>query len=246
MNLSQIYTECGRLLNDVGNSRWPQATLLDRINGAMTDILILTNSVKTLETLTPTVSTSAVQLNTKVIDVIRVVIQRTDGSLFKLRGYLRDQLDYEFPNWQQLTDGEPLAYWWDGTNQQLNLVPKPDSANAIASGLRVWEIITPTDLANTTDVPFDSNAAMIPYHDAIVHDVVAKCWMDDGTPEALAKSKFHKSGTMSHPGEFENEIMKINSKFDAPEDIPARILWRPQGGRASRVGLITKENPLNL
>ena len=54
----------------------------------------------------------------------------------------------------------------------MNLVPAPDAANAISSGLRVWEIQKPADLVNSTDVPFGSNTAMIPYHGAIVHDVV--------------------------------------------------------------------------
>lgn len=247
MNLGQIYAECGRLLNDPQNDRWSQATLLSRINDATMDVLILTNSLKTKETLSTIAGQTAVQLDTDVIDVIRVDIKRGDGSWFKLNGYLRDQLDFNFPNWQQISNGEPRAYWWDGTNQQINLVPPPDSNNAFVTALRVWEIQKPSDLANSTDIPFDSNAAMIPYHGAIVHDVVADCWMDDGTPEALAKSRFHRSGTMSRPGQFENEIMKIKAHFDTPEDIPVKILWRKQGGRASQDGVLnTKSNPLNL
>jgi hypothetical protein len=246
MNVAELNAEIGRLLNDPQNQRWTTDVLLSRMNDAMTDILMLTNSVKTLETLTPVASTHTVQLSTNVIDVIRVNITRTDGNIYKLRGFLRDQLDFEDPNWQQRTEGEPICYWWDGTNQQINLVPAPDADNAIASGLRVWEIQTPTDLVNTTDIPFDSNAAMIPYHGAIVHYVVATCWMDDGTPEALGKSKFHMTGTLSRPGMYESEIMKINSKFDTPEDIPSRILWRPEGGRASKAGVLSKSNPLNI
>jgi hypothetical protein len=244
MNVSEFYSEIGRKLGDPDNDRWSQSVLLTRMNRSQTKVLVLTNSVKTKETLTPVAATDTVQLDTDVIDIIRVDIQRTNGSWFKLRGYLRDQLDFEDPNWQQRQDGEPELYWWDGTNQQLNLVPAPDSDNAIASGLRVWEIQKPADMAAVGDQPFGSNAAMIPYHGAIVHDVVADCFQDDGTPEALAKSRFHRSGLMSNPGEFEREIMRINSKFDIPEDIPARLLWRPQGGRASNGGgSWSKESP---
>jgi hypothetical protein len=234
MQVSDFYAEIGRLLADPNNQRWGQDVLLTRMNRSQTKVLILTNSVKTREVLTPVAATSAVQLDTDTIDIIRVDIQRTDGSWVKLRGYLRDQLDFEFPNWQQLEDGEPLGYWWDGTNQQLNLVPAPDSVNAITDGLRVWEIQKPEDMSDSSDQPFGSNAAMIPYHMAIAHDVVADCFQDDATPEALSKSRFHRSGLMAKPGEFELEIMRINSKFDAPEDIPVRILWQPTGGRASR------------
>lgn len=244
MIVSEMYAEIGRLLNDANNDRWSQSVLLGRMNRSQTKVLVMTNSVKTKETLTAVAATDTVQLDTDVIDIIRVDINRTNGSWFKLQGYLRDQLDFEFPNWQQLDDGEPLAYWWDGTNQQLNLVPAPDSANAISSGLRVWEIQKPANMSAVSDSPFGSNAAMIPYHMAIVHDVVADCWQDDGTQEALAKARFHRSGTLSRPGEFEMEIMRINSKFDTPEDIPIRIMWKPQGGRVGARRFPSKSNPL--
>ena len=202
-----------------------------------------TNAVKTKETLTPVAATATVSLDSDVMDIIRVDIQRTSGDWVKLRGYLRDQLDFEFPNWQQEDDGEPKLYWWDGTNQQINLVPAPDSANAISSGLRVWEVQKPADMDDSADVPFSSNAAMIPYHMAIAHWTVAQCWLDDATPEAIAKSKTHRSGVLLRPGLFELEIKKILAKFDVPEDIPARILWRPQGGRVGSSGM-SKTNPL--
>lgn len=240
MLVSELYAEIGQLLGDRNNDRWSQEVLLSRINIAVTKILIYTNSVKTKETLTAVAGTDTVQLDTDVIDIIRVDVQRTNGLWVKLRGYLRDQLDFEDPNWQQTDDGEIQAYWWDGTNQQLNLVPAPDAANAITNGLRVWEIQKPADLVLPADIPFDSNAAMIPYHMAICYWVAAQCFMDDGTPEALAKSRFHRSETMSRPGNFERELMQINAKFDSPEDIPARILWKPQGGRTGSSSWISK------
>ena len=246
MNVNEFYGEIGRHLNDPNNSRWTTAVLLARMNRSAAKILVLTNSVKTQETLTATAATQAVQIDTDAIDVIRVDIQRTNGDWKKLPGIFRDQLDFQFPNWQQLTDGEPLIYWWDGTNQQINLVPAPDSANAITDGLKVWEIQKPSNMTDIADVPFDSNAAMIPYHDAIVYDVTAECWMDDGTPEALSKARFFRSGSMSRPGEFESAIMRITSKFDAPEDIPARILYRPTGGRISQGRRFSKGNPLGM
>lgn len=244
MDVSSMYSEAGRLLNDPNNDRWSQSTLLTRFNLAQTKVLAYTNSVKTLETLTPVASDPEVQLDTDVIDIIRVDIVRSDGSIFKLKGYLRDQLDFDYPNWQQLDDGEPLAYWWDGTNQKINLVPAPDAANAITNGLKVWEVQNPVALSVSTDVPFSSNAAMIPYHLAIVHWAVAQCWMDDATPEAMAKSKFHRSGLMERPGQFELEIQRILAKFDAPKDIPARILWKPAGGRLGNRGTDRKATPI--
>lgn len=217
--------------------------MTSRANLALTDIQKNTNAVKTMEELTPVVSTENVSLDSDTLDIVRVDIKNASGEWTKLRGVFRDQLDFQDPNWQQKDDGEPLLYWWDGTNQVLHLVPAPSADWAQTNGLRVWEVQKPADMSVSSDVPFSSNAAMIPYHLAVVHWVVGQCWMDDGTPEALSKSKFHRTDDFSRPGKYEMEIKKIWAKYDAPQDIPARILWRPEGGRASKVGYITKANP---
>lgn len=243
MDVSDFYGEIGRKLNDPNNDRWTQSILLERMNRSQTKVLALTNSMKTKETLTPVASTETVSLDSDVIDVIRVHIKNSSGEWKKLRGVLRDQMDFEDPNWRNKDDGEPQAYTWDGTNQQLILIPAPTSEWAQTDGLEVWEIQKPVDMDDSSDVPFNSNSAMIPYHMAIVYDVAADCLQDEKTPEAFSLAKRYRSGDFSRPGEFENEIKMIRAKFDAPEDIPARILWKPQGGRASMHGVITKSNP---
>lgn len=245
MLLSELQAEIGRLLNDPNNTRWTTDVLTKRINEAQTIVQGYTNAVKTLETLTPTANTAAVSLNAKTMDIYRVDIQRTNGDIFQLDGISRETLDFDYPNWMNLDPGEPKAWWYDATNQQLNLVPAPNSANAISNGLRVWEIRKPADLSNASDIPFDSNNQMVPYNMSIVHWVVAQCWMDDGTPEALAKARFHKSGVMTDngAGQFEQQIMRILSRFDRPESVPETIKWQPTGGRVGATNYPTKGNP---
>lgn len=245
MQVSDLYSEIGRLLNDPNNDRWSQAILLTRINLAQTAVLAYSNAVKTKETLTPVAGTAEVSVDTDTMDIIRVHIKNSDGEWKKLNGILRDQLDFEDPNWRNRDNDEPFAYTWDGTTQQIVLVPAPSSDWAQTDGLQVWEVQKPADLTGSTDVPFSSNNAMIPYHMAIAYWVVAQCWMDDGTPEALTKSKFFRTDDFSRPGKFENEIQKIWKKFDSPKDIPARILWKPEGGRAGS-NVDRKANPLGI
>jgi hypothetical protein len=245
MNLSELQAEIGRQLNDPSNQRWAADVLTIRINLAQTIVQGYTNAVKTRESLTPVASTEEVQLDTDTMDIIRVDIMNSSGEWKKLNGILRDQLDFEDPNWQQRDDGEPLTYWWDGTSQIIHLVPAPTSDWAQTNGLRVWEVQKPADLASASDIPFGSNSAMIPYHLAVVHWVVAQCFLDDATPESIAKARAHRSGLLERPGEFETQIKRITSKFDAPEDIPAKILWKPTGGRANLQAFRSKVNPFN-
>ena len=244
MNSGQIDAEIGRLLNDPNNTRWTAAVLLVRKNEAQGIVQGYTQAVKTKETLTPTASTQEVTLDADTMDITRVAITLPNGDIFPLEGTTRKELDYLYPNWQNLDAGRPGKWFYDATNQQLNLVRKPDSDHAITNGLFVWEVRKPADLSSDSDVPFDSNNQMIPYHLSIVHWVVAQCWLDDGTPEALAKSQYHRSGMLSRPGEFEKQILRIREDFDDPVDVMMKVKWRPQGGRVGRWGYATKSDPL--
>lgn len=246
MNLEGIWAECGRLLNDPNNDRWSQSVLTTRANEAQTIVQALTKAVKVKETLTPTADTQEVTVDTATIDILRVVLTLPDGNKKPIEGISREELDYRYPNWENMDPAEPSVYFFDASNAQLNLVPKPSSTYALASSLAVWEVRKPADLSASTDIPFDSNVPMTPYHLSICHWVVAQCWMDDATPEALQKSKFHKSGMLERPGEFEKQIILIRSDFDNPTDIPARILWKPQGGRLGRTNRLSKSNPMGF
>lgn len=243
MILSEIWAEAGRLLNDPANTRWTTDVLTFRVNQAAMIVNGYANAVKTTETLTPTANTQQVNLNANTMDIIRVTFVRSDGDRISRQGISRFDLDFDYPNWENLNAGEPQTWFYDASNQQINLVPKPDSSNAITNGLEVIEIRKPANISVAADIPFDSNNQMVPYHLAIVHWVVAQCYSDDSTPEALAKANFHRSGSLDRPGQYEQHIKRLLDKFDVPEDAPTRIKWRPSGGRLGGWGP-TKANPL--
>lgn len=240
MNLSDLQAEAGRLLADANNERWSAAILLTRINLAQADIQGQTNAIKTSESLNLVSGTSAYAVASDAIDILKVVITDNQGNATPLKGYTTIDLDFYWPTWRQFSNGTPFGYYWDGVANTVNLVPAPDWT--LTSGLTVIESQLPTDLVNSTDIPFDSDTQMVPYHMSIVHWVVAQCWLDDGTPEALAKSKFHRTNDMDHPGEYEKWIKKINSQFDVAEDVPTQIKFKPQGGRIGSWG-VSKSNP---
>jgi hypothetical protein len=246
MDLGEMQEEAGRLLGDPAHDRWPLNVLTSRLNEGQTITQGYTNATKTLETLTPVAGTPTVSLDAATMDILGVNVTRSDGNKYPLNGKSREALDFDYPNWQNLDDGQPIFWWYDATNQQVNLVPAPDSENAITNGLEVYEVRKPVDLVNASDIPFDSNNQMVPYSLAPVYWCVAQCWMDDGTPEALAKSRFYKSGVLDKngAGQFEQQIMRILAKFDRPESVPENIRWRPQGGRAGAANIPNKGNPL--
>lgn len=247
MQRSDLESEIGRLLSDPNHDTWDLTGIRARIEEASAVIQALTNAVKTVETLTPTAETKEVSISDQTLDIARVTLTKSDGDVHILKGYSRENLDYYYPDWEDWTSGLPDFYYYDATNHQLNLVRKPSAAYATTDSLKVWEIRIPTALTSDSSIPFDSNAAMQAYVNSVAHWVAAQCFMDVGTQEALLKSKFHKSGSIENPGEFEKYIRMIRAKFDSPSGVPERIKWIPRGGRigAVRGGLIPSKSDIN-
>lgn len=240
MNLSDLQNECARLLSDVGNNRWSTAVLTSRLNIAQEIVQGYTNAIKTSESISIVSGTATYGLNANTMDIIRVYKVYTDGRMRPLVGISRERLDFMYPDWNQWQRGEPNYWLYDATNQQLILAPTPDASVA---SLTIYESRKPADMVNSSDLPFDSNNQMTPYHITLCHWVVAQCFEDDGTSDALGKSKFHRSGSMQQPGEFEKNLGRIMAEFDVPEAVPDRISWQPQGGRLGYNLWPQKSNP---
>ncbi len=244
MNLGEIIAECGRLLSDPNNERWTTALLTTRANLAQTEIITLTKCNRHKVTYTPTLSTHEITLNTTTIDVVRAYKTLSNGSVVPFTGITPEELDLRFPNWEQWEDGEPLFWWYSFSSQQFKIVPAPDAANVITDGIHLWTVKNSAAMTTNSQIPFDQVLLLVPYHMAIVHWVVAQCWMDDGTPEALGKATFHKSGDMDRPGQYEMIIKKLTARFDNPTSIARSVMWKPQGGRIGSYGMPTKSYPL--
>lgn len=245
MNLLGLQAEIGRLLNDPNHERWSASILTTRINLSQIEIQGYTNAVKTVQNLTPVAEVSSVSLDADTMDIIEVTKELSNGSIRPLNGITIQELNFQYPDWRQWESGEPLFWYYQASGQLLQLVPKPNSDFATGSAvLAVTCSAKPADVSSETDIPFDSNNQMVPFHMSIVHWVVAQCWMDDGTEESLRKALFHKSGSMLKPGEYEKQLGRILAEFDVSEAVPTRILWQPEGGRTGSWWLPNKSNPL--
>ena len=239
MNLSELQAECGRLLSDPENTRWTASVLLKRLNIFQKEIQGVTKAIKTPKEYAVVASQGAALLDDDTMDVYSAFITDASSTSFPIFGTTTTHLDIQTPGWREWGEGVPRCFVYNATTQIMGIYP----TNSEALTLHTIEIIAPDDLVNPTDIPFDSNNQMIPYHMALVHPVVAQCWMDDGTPEALAKSAFHKSGNMDRPGQYELHLKRIKAFFDINVDTRNRIHWKPQGGRVGQYGMPTKTYP---
>jgi len=244
MDRQSLETEIGYLLGDPQHSRWSVTKLRERIEYAQQQVQALTNAIKQVNTYTPVADTKEVTVGSDIVDITRATFTDSSGEIRPLTGKSRIDWDFYHPNWENEDSGLPTEFSYDASNRQVILRPKPSSDHANADALKLWEVNIPTVLSGSTSEPFEANQAMQNYAMSIVHWVVAQCFQDDGTPEALSKSRFHRSNNVDDPGEFEKWIKLINSKFNAVTEIPARVKWYPQGGRVGGIGRPSKTNPL--
>lgn len=251
MQRSDLEAEIGRLLGDPNNTRWSTAIIDTRLDAAEVDVLVYTNSVKQSNSYTPVASSSYVTVNTKLIDVLRATYTLPDGTVkSQNRGFdpiSTWDLDFNRPNWRNESPGEPILWSFDASNNRVILVPPPDSAHLLASGLTLLEVASPTtplSQGTSTSVPWDSNSLMVPYNRALVYWVVSECLKDNNDTDSLNKAKYFRSNDLQQPGEYEREVKKILMKFDVPEAIPASVKYQPTGGRISGSGMNQKSNPL--
>lgn len=196
---------------------------------------------------------SAVVVSSLIIDILRATFTLPDGTV-RVDGagfspINRYQLDRDRPNWQNEAAGEPELWAWDASTRSVILIPKPDTAHAaVANALTLLEVHQPASLATglSTDVPFDSNALMVPFHRSLIYWATAECLLGNTDADSLNKAKYFRSENRQEPGLYESEIKKLLALFDVPEVIPARVSYQPTGGRLGSPGQLTKSNPLGF
>lgn len=246
---SDLEAEVGRLLGDPNNTRWTTPVIDLRLDAAQIDVQKWTNAIKTTTNYTPVASISTVQVGASVIDILRATFTTPSGTIKNdktgFRPISRWDLDFNRPNWQNESQGEPELWTFDASNQNVILVPAPDASNATANALTLLEVRQPTALSSgsAASVPFDNNNLMVPYHRALCYWAVSECMKDNNDSDSLNKAKYFRSNDISRPGEYEKEIKQILMKFDVPEAIPAQVLFQPTGGRVGGVGWPSKRYP---
>ena len=87
------------------------------------------------------------------------------------------KLDEDYANWENTKGGTPLEWYqlflstWNKNEIQIGLYPPPSGTEAGNNKLRVDFSEQPQDLASDTDVPFNDNQRLYPYHSAIIWGV---------------------------------------------------------------------------
>lgn len=221
MNLSDLQTLVGDLCNDPDHDKYSTDDITGVLNNSLDEWNMEAGVLKDTVTLTVVANQSAYALSGLTGTPVRfdrvthkgIELERRDKSWFDL---------YGSDDWTDDT-GTPKFYYInvsDPDSQNIYLYPLPADADAGAY-LVVEYVKRPDTLSGATDIPFNSNTLLYPYHHGLAYRASAFLLLRDPSQENTVKvGAYLKTSN--------NILTKVVEVFKAQErEEPLRL----RGGR---------------
>lgn len=175
----QIRAQIGDISTDTVKQRWSDSLLNDRINIVQRNIAVYTRCIYGRSFITPTTGQAEYNLpsDCMTIDRVSYLIITTTSAYKKLAWRSMGGLDRDSPYWENLSSGMPKYYYERGN--MIGLSPAPGVSYSNQNALKIDYFVLPTNLIFDTDVPFNGDYSLYPFHDLIILGVVIMCKTDD-------------------------------------------------------------------
>lgn len=221
MNLSDLQTFAAELCTDREFQRYSAASHTQVLNHAQEEWNLEAAILKDTVTLTTVDGTRSYALSGLTGTPIRfdrvthkgIELSRRDKAWFDL---------YASDDWSD-DIGTPKQYYIDVSdpdNQNIFLYPIPQSADAGAN-LIVEYVKSPTALSGSTDIPFNSNTLMYPYHHGLAYRGAAFLLLRDPSQENMIKG----SGYLKTSNAILTKVIEVFKSAEKEEP------YRLRGGR---------------
>lgn len=183
LTVSQIYSEVRRYINDNPTSsdryRYSDSTLNSFINNAQKEIVNATWLSQNTSSYVLSPGTTYYSLPSDMIAIAKVEFQDKRGNITELKESTLKKLYGENVDWKQ-NSGAPVEYYVSEANisspslSNLNIsyLPIPTLTSTGTVVLQYYNQVV--DVSTGTNIPFDSKSHLVPYHNTIVYNVVAK------------------------------------------------------------------------
>lgn len=193
-DLTSILAEVRRIVRDTNSSnyRWTDAILTERTNAIQNYVCVKTLCVQGRTYLTTTASTREVSISSDCLAILRAAYYIT-GSTEAYKKLIWTSIggqDYQSNTWQNFGEGLPTEYYKRAG--YIGLKPVPSSTYAGSNKIQLDYSVMASSLTSGTDIPFNSEVYLYPYHDALVYGVAALCFWDMGNINdfTIAEAKF--------------------------------------------------------
>ncbi len=188
LTLSEIRTDIRRNVRDTdATSRRFSDTLLNTlINEVQRDVNNQTWVVEASTSYVLTAGTTFYSLPSDFIAAKRAIFTLNSGSKIQLREDSEKGVVDGSPDFERSSAGAPIRYFVrqsksGGTALQISYLPVPTSAST--GTIRVDYVVQPTDLSSDSDVPFEGQLHLLPYHQALSYGVTMRIKLWKGEVE---------------------------------------------------------------
>jgi hypothetical protein len=183
MSLADLRDEIRLKINDTQTDtllrHWSDTQLNSRINIIQEQIANLTKCHKDRARITPVVSQveyNLLDISTNCIKTYRVSYRQSTALPYKTLTYVTEYgLDVDLPSWDTTPAGIPSRYYERG--MFIGLIPA--SSSTVPNGISIEFYSKPNGLISDTDVPFNNDPTLFPFHEIIVWGVARMCKEDE-------------------------------------------------------------------
>jgi hypothetical protein len=203
LNVSDIRTIIRRNMrdSDLSNPRYTNAVILDLMNEAQSEINNQSLLSHSPTTYILTAGTSYYNVPTDFMSPDEVYFKKNTGETIRIFGIEQNKLYVSKPDWDR-TKGEPTMYWVSDASysvitatapKRISFIPVP--TNLSTGTVTMWYFTTCQTLVNDSDIPFNGQYELLPYHYTIVNYVTMRLKIIDGIiDEANAYSSLYQNG----------------------------------------------------
>lgn len=192
LTLAEIRVEVRRYSNDVVDPRvkHSDAMITRLVNEAQREVVNQTWCLTNRSTQTLTAATTYYNLPNDLIAIEHVEFRDTSSRTRELLEVSEKATQQSNPDYERQA-GAPFQYFvrsttfTTGTPLQIAVIPVPSSSTS-AGLLTIDYYSQATSLSADTDVPFDGQRVLYPYHYALVYSAVAKLKLIDGDTTGAA------------------------------------------------------------
>lgn len=196
---SLLFTDCysynlGELIDEIrvavkdasstsSNRRYSDAFLTTRINAIQEDICKETRCIQKRISTHTVAGQQEYNYPSDMIAPERVayyIAGSTPPAYKKLEAVSIGGLDFEIPNWENVSAGLPTKYYERG--QIYGLYPKPSSVYTSTYSVQIDYYANASSMSATTDIPFNGDVTLRAYHKLLIIGVVNLCRKDMGLP----------------------------------------------------------------
>lgn len=217
MNLSELHALIGSLCNDPGHDRYSTSDINTELDNSQDKWNVHAKILKDTVTLTTVAGTR--QYAISGLTGTPISFTRVTHKGIELRRREKSWFDlFSSDDWSD-DEGTPRNYYIEATdpdNQYVVVYPTPESEDA-GDNLAIEYIKRHTAMTSDSDLPFNGNTLLVPYHWGLAYDVAARLLARDPNSQNAQKSSDYNS-------QANNVMAEVIQTFKAQErEEPMRL-----------------------